>query len=324
MKISVIIPVYNCEEYLPACLDSIVCQTHTDLEIILVNDGSRDNSPAICDAYAQKDARIRVIHQKNQGVSAARNTGLDAATGNWIGFVDSDDTIEPDIYETLLNLALKHDADIAHCGYRKIHFDGTSKAVLGTEKLLVQGGVEACECVLAGKHFTGSPCTKLYRRDLIHTLRFDPDLKINEDILMNIRVFLSAHKLVFWDVPKYHYYERSESATRKTNRLKIKRDCVKATEEMLKLLTNTQAEAACADRLIYALTDLYRTCIFESIRESKEERMQIHCKIVKLRESYGNISARSMWNYRFMRYLPGVYVMVYRMYDKIRTPNIDL
>lgn len=324
MKISVIVPVYNCEAYLPACLDSIVGQTVSDLEIILIDDGSSDSSGAICDNYAEKDARFRVIHQKNQGVSAARNAGLDIALGEFIAFVDSDDTLEPDMYETLVNLAAEHHADIVHCGYKKVHFDGSTKDVLGSGVILVQDGIKACECILAGRHFTGSPCTKLYRKELLHEIRFDQHLKINEDVLLNIQVFLRAKKLVFRDVPKYLYYERAQSATRQTNRLKAKLDCVSAAEEMLDILKGTYAERACAARLYYALIDLYRVYLFEKLGESNAERTQIHNRLCEIAKLCAHIPKRNVLNYWFMRCFPGLYMKVYHIYDRIRTPNIDL
>ena len=115
--ISVIIPVYKVEKYLDRCLESIVNQTYKNLEIILIDDGSPDNCPAICDEYAQKDSRIKVIHKANGGVSSARNKGIDVATGDYIGFVDSDDWIEPDMYETLIKNAEQYNSDISRCSY---------------------------------------------------------------------------------------------------------------------------------------------------------------------------------------------------------------
>ena len=120
-KISVIVPVYKVEPYLRKCLDSIVNQTYRNLEIILVDDGSPDNCGAICDEYAAGDGRIRVIHQENGGVSSARNAGLSAVTGEWVGWVDSDDWIEPDMYEYLLKNALEQNADIAVCSHYEVH-----------------------------------------------------------------------------------------------------------------------------------------------------------------------------------------------------------
>ena len=116
--ISIIIPVYKTEPYLRKCVDSVLAQTYTNLEVILVDDGSPDDCGKICDEYAAKDSRVKVIHKENGGLSSARNCGLDVATGKYIGFVDSDDWIDPDMYETLLGLLLRYDADIAEGSYR--------------------------------------------------------------------------------------------------------------------------------------------------------------------------------------------------------------
>ena len=120
-KISIIVPIFNIEKYLSRCLDSILEQTYKNLEVILVDDGSVDNSGMIADKYARKDQRIKVIHQVNQGVSAARNTGIDLATGDYIGFVDGDDYIEPDMYEILMRIIEEQQVDIAHCGYQMVY-----------------------------------------------------------------------------------------------------------------------------------------------------------------------------------------------------------
>ena len=138
MKISVIVPVYNCDPYVEQCIRSILAQSYTDLEIICVNDGSTDDSGTILDKLACEDARIRVIHQKNAGASAARNMGIDLATGDLITFVDSDDIIEPDMYETLLPYFDEKNVDIVHCGYKRVHLDGSIKDVNGTGKLVRQ------------------------------------------------------------------------------------------------------------------------------------------------------------------------------------------
>ena len=118
--LSIIVPVYDVERYLPKCIDSILAQTFTDFELILVEDGSPDNCPALCDAAAARDARIRVIHQKNGGLSAARNAGLDTARGEWVAFVDSDDTITPDFCEKLYAAVQDTGAQMVVCNYRQV------------------------------------------------------------------------------------------------------------------------------------------------------------------------------------------------------------
>ena len=123
--ISIIVPIYNVEKYLPQCLDSLISQTYRDIEIILVDDGSPDKCPEICDAYAKKDARIKVVHQINGGVSSARNTGLKASRGEYIGFVDPDDWVAPEMYEKMMEALADHKADLAICGYQYCHADGS-------------------------------------------------------------------------------------------------------------------------------------------------------------------------------------------------------
>lgn len=322
MKISVIVPVYKCEAFLPDCLDSILSQTHTDLQIILVDDGSPDESGAICDQYAAKDSRITVLHQENQGVSAARNAGLACAHGDAVTFVDSDDTIDEDMYETLASLL--QDADVAVCGYKKIFFDGSHKEVLGTGEKRMMDGKEASRCVLVGEHFTGSPWTKLYRRELFENIKFDTSLKINEDILMNIELFQKCSKIAFWDVCKYNYFERSQSATRITNHLKIKRDCVDAATKMLSIFRGTELEDVCAGRLRYALIDLYREWLFYSPPSTRAQRKELHTQYRAITKKCKHRNMRMSLNYRFMRHLPGLYTFVYRAYGKLHTPNVDI
>ena len=127
-KITVIIPIYNAEKYLERCVNSVLAQTQTDLEIILIDDGSSDNSPMICDSYASKNDNVSVIHQKNAGVSAARNVGIETATGKYIGFVDSDDWIEPKMFERLLSEAERTESDVVMCDATTVYEDGRTQA----------------------------------------------------------------------------------------------------------------------------------------------------------------------------------------------------
>ena len=177
--ISVIVPIYKVEKYLHKCIDSILAQTYTNLEIILVDDGSPDNCGKICDEYAAKDSRIKVIHQPNGGLSAARNAGLDIATGDYIGFVDSDDYIAPDMYEKLYNALVKNDADMAICDYQRfgneLPYDEmslTTEVITGLQAMEKQNTVINCSFVVAW--------SKLYKSFIFSNVRF-PVGKINED-----------------------------------------------------------------------------------------------------------------------------------------------
>jgi len=203
-KISIIVPVYKVEKYLRRCLDSIVAQTFTDWECILIDDGSPDNSGKICDEYVAKDGRFRVIHQENQGVSAARNAGLDAAKGEWIGFVDSDDWIEPNMYEYLYNDALETRSDAVICGFVGQHKKRIQK-MCGTE--------ESVKLLFDQKGFGGFSVLRLIAAEKVKNIRFDTTVSYMEDNQFFYYAFKKCEK-IYWDnKPLYHYEERIDSVT---------------------------------------------------------------------------------------------------------------
>ena len=210
-KISIIVPVYKVELYLRKCLDSIVNQTYHNLEIILVDDGSPDGCGAICDEYAEKDSRIIVIHQKNAGVSAARNAGLDIATGEYIGFVDSDDWIELDMYAYLMELALTFDAHISQCGYYFDEENCSTQMYTTSENQMAQGGNSSFSSDDWHK-LSHANWNKLYRADVVNDLRFDKDYAFGEDILFNVQLIQRTKKVCFGSQAKYHYVQRQGSA----------------------------------------------------------------------------------------------------------------
>jgi len=207
--ISVIVPVYNVEPYLRKCLDSIVGQTYRDLEILVIDDGSTDGSGAICDEYIQ-DGRVRVFHTENRGLSAARNLGLDNATGDWIGFVDSDDWIEPDMYEVLLRKAEETGADIVECGY---YNEYPNEIVERGRKELMLSGNDALEMLLKG-NLSNSVWNKLWKKRCFATIRY-PIGRIYEDVATTYLVFYSAKSICSISDCKYHYYWRPSSLSRR-------------------------------------------------------------------------------------------------------------
>lgn len=207
-KISIIVPVYKVEQYLRRCLDSIEAQTFTDWECILIDDGSPDNSGVICDEYVANDTRFRVIHQENKGVSAARNAGLDVARGEWIGFVDSDDWIEPEMYEYLYEDLLKIESDCVVCGFygekrRRVKKTFSTRQALRMIFLPVPIG------------FGGYSVLRLISAEKIGNTRFDSTVSYMEDTKFFYDVFSKCSK-VFWDnEPLYHYERRNDSVTMK-------------------------------------------------------------------------------------------------------------
>lgn len=207
-KISVIVPVYKVETYLRKCLDSVVNQTYRNLEIILVDDGSPDNCGAVCDEYAAKDGRIQVIHKENGGVSSARNAGLAVATGDWLGWVDSDDWIELDMYEYMLKSALEQDADIVVCG-RIERYPNRSRFFVW-ENTQILNTTQALEKLLENTLMGNYLCDKLWWRELFQGLTF-PVGKTFEDIALAHRLFLRAERVVCLPEAKYNYLQHPDS-----------------------------------------------------------------------------------------------------------------
>lgn len=211
--VSVIVPVYNVEAYLPRCVDSILNQTYRNLEIILVDDGTKDDSDKICDDYAEKDCRIRVIHKENGGLSSARNAGIDIARGEYLAFVDSDDWIEPDALESLLETALEQKTELVIAGRWDVKAKtGEKKLGLCPEKLETVSAEEAVRRIFTWDHCDSASWDKLYHRRLFREIRF-PVGKICEDVPIMYRIVLDAGRVAMLDKPIYNYFHRDGSIT---------------------------------------------------------------------------------------------------------------
>ena len=220
--ISVIVPIYNAEKYLVRCVDSILAQTYKEIEIILINDGSTDQSENICNEYAKRDQRIRVIHQKNEGVSCARNRGIDESTGEYLSFIDSDDWIDCTMYDDLIRLATKYDADIVECGYRWIKPD-TIYDRENTGKIDIYTNLEALNQLYYGDQLFGGisivPWNKLYRRGLFDSIRY-PEGFIYEDVGTTPKTIYAAKRVVKYNKNLYNFYFSPDSITRSEYSLK--------------------------------------------------------------------------------------------------------
>lgn len=207
-QISVIVPVYNVEPYLRRCVDSILGQTFTDFELILVDDGSPDNCPAICDEYALKDSRVHVIHQENGGLSAARNAGIDWAFANsdsqWLSFVDSDDWVHPEMLERLLNAAVENNVAVSICGYAKtkgeepeLSAEDLIPKIWSPENFFIEHNINATIA-----------CGKLYHRECFQIIRY-PVGKIHEDEFTTYKILFSLEKITVISAPMYNYYQNT-------------------------------------------------------------------------------------------------------------------
>lgn len=207
-KISIVVPIYNVEKYLKKCIESIINQTYKNLEIILVNDGSTDNSYKICEEYAGRDKRIKVINKENGGLSDARNAGLRVATGEYISFIDSDDYIELDMIYNLYQGIMKNNADICCCG-KVLEYDKNDVYVNNTSEFCVDN-VEALKKMLIGDNIDNSACDKLFKIDLFKEIKF-PINRYFEDIATVYKLFIKAKKIVHIKNLGYHYVIRKNS-----------------------------------------------------------------------------------------------------------------
>ena len=308
--ISVIVPVYRVEKYLPACIDSILNQTFTDFELILVDDGSLDRCPEICDETAKRDARVRVIHQANQGLSAARNAGIEAAHGAWLSFVDSDDFLAPDFLETLHDAAVRAGADCVLCGVQLTDEAGQK---IG-QPLSVADGVRTGRSIL--ETLCRAPeitylvaWNKLYRRDVFQTLRYPVGMQ-NEDTYLAAELFDTVQTVICVSKPMYFYRQRADSimhtavTTRNLDRMWAFEHCFAYFEAR-----GLEALMPDAEKKMFAkLTGVYYRLPKEerqsdAVRQAKKAQWNAAMRLMK----QGKLSARALARTLAFHAAPGLY-----------------
>ena len=261
-KISIIIPVYNVERYVAKCLNSVLNQTYKSLEVIIVNDGSTDKSGYICDYYAKKDRRVILINQENQGLSMARNNAIDIATGSYIGFVDSDDWIRPDMIFNLYNNALKYNADISECGVlfvnenepqdiNRKNFDMNENNIIILEKKFDK---------MAYYIYKSSPYVwnKLFKKNLFNNIRF-PQGKVYEDVFTTHKLVDLANRIVKSSQTGYYYLQRSNSLTHNQfnlGQMGLVEAHIEKYEYIKKRYPNTHLEKTCQKLIFTSLIHL--------------------------------------------------------------------
>lgn len=266
--ISVIVPVYKVEAYLDKCVKSIVEQTYTNLEIILVDDGSPDNCPAMCDAWAEKDSRIRVIHQENSGGGAARNMALDTANGELVTFVDSDDYLAPDTFEYLHSLLIQG-ADIAECGYMDVFDDN---AEFGCDDVIVctYTAQDAMAEHIRDRIFRQLIWNKLYRCEVVGDVRFPVGKKIDDEFF-TYRVLGNAKTLI-WSNKICYAYRQQEASVMHSMEAQKRVQAVEA-----KVQRHNYIKENFPDLIEMSLKDLWFTCIYQgqlSQREMNREKIE--------------------------------------------------
>ncbi len=263
--ISVIVPVYNTAQYLCECIDSILSQTYTCLELILVDDGSTDGSADICDKYAEKDTRVRVIHKPNEGVSTARNAGLAACSGDLISFVDADDWLDLQMYEKLVKCLNENDADAAMCGF--VDYPHGRRVEKGLFPVLPCGFAETVYQMMRRNGYFTSPWAKIFRRDLVFweggPVRFDPALAHSEDEVWLLEVLRNCKYTAFLPVALYFYRPREDSVGRTAVLTEKKMTILAAKAKSFRLLPDDAAIRT------LARARMYNTC--------NEMKVQAYC-----------------------------------------------
>lgn len=227
-KVSIIVPIYNVEKYLDRCMDSLLNQTLKDIEIIMVDDGSPDNCPQMCDEYAKKDSRVKVVHKENAGLGYARNSGLDVATGEYVAFVDSDDYVALDMYENLYSAIKKWDTQMVLCGFNEVLYNKSEKGVITNMPIhpkVVDAKKEYLTNIIGQLpekdkelYYTYCVWNVLYSNEVIQKnhIRFKSErIYVSEDILFQVEYASRSSNILLLPTPYYNYCHNSNSLTRK-------------------------------------------------------------------------------------------------------------
>ena len=239
-KVSIIVPVYNTERTVEKCIQSIQKQSYNNIEIVLVDDGSPDNAPAICEEYAKRDTRIVCCHKKNGGLSDARNFGIMRATGDYIGFVDSDDYVAPDMYEKLLETAVKNAADIVNCGFFLVENGKIVQKRYCDCCIKKMTGLQAVEALIDQRETTNFAWNKLYKKSLFDEIQF-PVGKVYEDLLTTYRLYSKCNTVCNLNEPLYYYMINPSGITHNpTHIYDLWKAQVKQHGDILQLLPDAQ------------------------------------------------------------------------------------
>ena len=317
-KISIVVPVFNIEGYVERCLQSLLQQTYTNLEVLAIDDGSTDSSGAILDRLATTDSRIKVIHKENGGVTSARMAGIRNATGEWIGFVDGDDKIESDMYERLLRNAAEYHADISHCGYQMCFDDGRIHYFHNTGLLVQQDKITALKELLSGVRIEPGLCNKLFHktlfRSLLHGGAVPLDIKINEDLLMNYRLFSEAERTVFEDWCPYHYIVRSTSASQaKLNPHKIY-DPIKV-KEIIRQSAPAELHDAAQQAYISTCINTYHTLLTAGAKY-KDDLRKVHELLTQEADDFFLLGRKRRLMANMIVHTPVLYRPIYAVYSR--------
>lgn len=305
--ISVIIPVYKVEQYLDKCVESIVNQTYKNLEIILVNDGSPDNCPKMCENWAKKDKRIIVLNKENGGQGSARNLALDKCTGEYICFVDSDDWVDLNYIESLYDSIKQNNADISICGVREVYEDNTAPRILSkNETTEVFEQPELFEIAYKKQDFFClAPWNKLYKKSLFKNIRF-PEIRMYEDSAIYLNIFHAAKKMVISPIVTYNYLVRNQG-TMRNSLTKIKIEGIFVQNELrLKFLENNNFNNLIYNEVARCLNSCFG--IYKTTNDS-ELKKYIKEKYLDYRKKYKSIL--NFWNAPLKLKIKMIYLKIF-------------
>ena len=294
--ISIIVPIYKVEKYLDRCINSILNQTFKDFELILVDDGSPDRCGDICEEYAKKDKRIKVIHKENGGLSDARNAGLDIATGKFIGFIDSDDFIHKDMYMILYDAIIKSKSDISQCKFKYFSKeDELNKNIINDGKYEIYNNINAIEEIIDNKNLNTNVWNKLYKRELFNDIRF-PKGKIHEDEFVTYKVFYRAKTVSYVNKELYYYFSNDTGIMKNLN-INSKFDWIEAIEERNEFLLSIKEKSLFNKSNSYLFFNLIK--IRYNIKKSEElkNKSQMYNLVnEKIKYSLNAISDKSSYS----------------------------
>ena len=269
-KVTVIVPVYKVEAYLHRCIDSIINQTYKNLEIILVDDGSPDRCGEICEEYATKDERIIVIHQKNQGLSCARNTGLDIASGEYIAYVDSDDYLDTTMFDKMMKFILKHDLEIM-----EIEPKNSTKNIVFDDSFILENPIDATKRILKNTSF--SVWRRIFKRSLVNDLRFIPGL-IHQDVFYLVDILKRIKMNGYLSSPLYFYNTENISIQRSAYSIKKINTAVRATNYIKdNILESESLKKTLENYILYHYTDHF----FQLSRNTNLDPQKKYRKMIK-------------------------------------------
>lgn len=320
--ISVIIPIYKVEKYLEKCIQSVINQTYTNLQIILVDDGSPDNCGKICDEYSKKDSRIEVIHKANGGISDARNVGISKANGKYITFVDPDDYILKNMYEILYENLIKNNADISICKYKYIKETEKIDYKLDTNNVVVMNKMQAMKELLINKTITNHLWNKLYKKETFDNIQF-PTGKKYEDLYVMYLLFEKSSKIVYQDTTKYIYINREQSILHNKNPNMIQ-DYINCINNRYMYLSNKyeELEKELNYNLLFSILNYHVMAIGGKLKEFyNSEVMENEYK--KLKNIKKDVKKSKMYKKLCIKYRIFLYILLfnknftYKLFEKM-------